>query len=85
MVKPGPDSVGRNRSKKLFKGVSVDDSDRVRQLQDTIALRLLPSIRDLKRIAQATLVWTVLSAIVMLAGWAAVIAILAWGVTHGRF
>ena len=56
----------------------MDDSDRVRQLQDTIALRLLPSIRDLKRIAQATLVWTVLSAIVMLAGWAAVIAILVW-------
>lgn len=58
----------------------METRDKVEQLSNLIALRLLPEIRQTRRIAQVALLWQIATTTIMVSGWLVVLALYLWGV-----
>jgi hypothetical protein len=56
--------------------------DKVERLNDVIALRVIPEIRQTRRMTQAILIWQIATIAVTLTGWTAAIIMLWWGMAH---
>lgn len=60
----------------------VETKDKIDNLNESVALRVIPELRQTRRIVHAILVWQIVTITVMLCGWGATLGILWRGVTH---
>jgi len=58
----------------------METKDKVERLHDVIALRVMPEIRQTRRIAQVALLWQIATTLIVVSGWMVVLVLYLWGV-----